>query len=121
MGDMCGRYVLFSAQEQIIDAVKRATGAEQVDDVAARMKGVGPYRPNYNIAPTHQVPVVREFRERLALGPAQWGYPRGQAGAQGGSQGGGSASVFNARGETAFSKPLFKGSSRCLFVMDGWY
>ena len=122
MGDMCGRYVLFSAQEQIIDAVKRATGAEQVDDVAARMEGVGPYRPNYNIAPTHQVPVVREFRERLALGSAQWGYPRGQAGGQGGSQGsGGSASVFNARGETAFSKPLFKGSSRCLFVMDGWY
>lgn len=116
MGNMCGRYVLFSSQEQIISSVKQATGARDVDDMAARMEGVGPYRANYNIAPTHTVPVVREFRERLALGPATWGYPRG-----GQSESKPGASVFNARGETAFEKFLFRGSSRCLFVMDGWY
>lgn len=114
MGNMCGRYVLFSSQEQIIASVQRETGAREVDDVAARMDGVGPYRANYNIAPTHQVPVVREFRERVALGPAQWGYPRA-------SGSGGAPVVFNARGETAFEKFLFRGSDRCLFVMDGWY
>ncbi len=62
---------------------------------------------NYNIAPTHVVPIVRNFRGAPTLGPATWGYPP--------------KTVFNARGETAMHKPMFQGSDTCLFVMDGWY
>lgn len=70
------------------------------------MVGAGP-RENYNIAPTHVVPVIRHFKGVPTIGPAQWGYPP--------------KTVFNARGETAFEKPTFAGSQPCLFVMDGWY
>lgn len=107
---MCGRYVLFTAAEQLLREVRQVTGANEVDDVASQIGMQRIYRPSYNIAPTHDVPVVREFRERLAVGPARWGYPSPQGKA-----------VFNARGETAWDKPLFRGSVRCLVPMDGWY
>ena len=98
---MCGRYVLFSTPEQLVGAVRRRTGQQRV-----AMVGEGP-RENYNIAPTHTVPVLRPFRGVPTLGPAVWGYPP--------------KTVFNARGETAFDKPTFAGSEPCVFIMDGWY
>ena len=98
---MCGRYVLFSTPEQLVEAVRRRTGQQRV-----AMVGEGP-RENYNIAPTHTVPVLRPFRGVPTLGPAVWGYPP--------------KTVFNARGETAFDKPTFAGSEPCVFIMDGWY
>ena len=70
------------------------------------MVGDGP-RENYNIAPTHTVPVLRPFHGVPTIGPAVWGYPP--------------KTVFNARGETAFDKPTFAGSEPCVFIMDGWY
>lgn len=98
---MCGRYVLFSTAEQLIDAVKQRTNEPRVV-----MVGDGP-RPNYNIAPTHSVPIVRYFNGVPAIGPATWGYPP--------------RTVFNARGETAFELPTFRGSLPCVFLVDGWY
>lgn len=98
---MCGRYVLYSTPEQLVGAVRRRTGQQRV-----AMVGEGP-RENYNIAPTHTVPVLRPFRGVPTLGPAVWGYPP--------------KTVFNARGETAFDKLTFAGSEPCVFVMDGWY
>ncbi|MBC2682088.1 SOS response-associated peptidase [Corynebacterium sp. 4HC-13] len=112
---MCGRYVLFTPKEQLIATVKEATGVERVEDVSTQIGAESIYRQSYNIAPTHHVPIVRVFREGLALGPARWGYPR--AGARSNNCG----VVFNARGETANEKYIFRGSARCLFVMDGWY
>ena len=64
-------------------------------------------KPNYNVAPTHVVPIVRTFKDVPTIGPATWGYPP--------------KTVFNARGETAYDKPLFAGSLPCAFPMDGWY
>ena len=98
---MCGRYVLYSTPEQLVDAVRRRSGQQRV-----AMVGEGP-RENYNIAPTHTVPVLRLFRGVPTMGPAVWGYPP--------------KTVFNARGETAFDKPTFAGSEPCVFIMDGWY
>lgn len=98
---MCGRYVLYSTPEQLVGAVRRRTGQQRV-----AMVGEGP-RENYNIAPTHTVPVLRPFRGVPTLGPAVWGYPP--------------KTVFNARGETAFDKPTFASSEPCVFIMDGWY
>ena len=103
IGDMCGRYVLFSSTETLVESLERELpGVGVVGSYATN-----PRRPNYNIAPTHSVPIARTFQGQPAIGPAGWGYPP--------------RTVFNARGETAFDKPTFKGSLTCLFPMDGWY
>ena len=100
---MCGRYVLFSSTETLVESLERELpGVGVVGSYANNIR-----RPNYNIAPTHTVPIARMFREQPAIGPAGWGYPP--------------RTVFNARGETAFDKPTFAGSLSCLFPMDGWY
>ena len=99
---MCGRYVLFSTLEQLSADMRRRLQAKRV-----LRAGEGEWPANYNVAPTTEVPIVREFRNEAAIGPARWGYPP--------------KTVFNARGETAFSKPLFAGSLPCAFPMDGWY
>lgn len=104
---MCGRYVLFSAMEQLVECVSAAVP----DAGEPQVVRTEPLRPNYNVAPTSIVPIVRMFQGKPTIGPAQWGYPVGQP----------PKPVFNARGETAFEKPLFAGSVPCAFVMDGWY
>lgn len=103
---MCGRYVLFSTPEQLVEGVKLRTGAPSVTLVGDADTGWG-IRPSYNIAPTHTVPIVRYFNGAPTIGPAIWGYPP--------------KTVFNARGETVFDKPTFAGSVPCVFVMNGWY
>lgn len=100
MVNMCGRYVLFSTQEELVAVLQRRVGG-------SRIGAIGDVRPSYNVAPTHTVPIARRFRESVALGPAAWGYPP--------------KTVFNARGETAMVKPLFAGSFPCAVPMDGWY
>ena len=99
---MCGRYVLFSSLEELSGDLQRRLGAPRIPRA-----GAGEWPANYNVAPTTEVPIVREFRSEAAIGPARWGYPP--------------KTVFNARGETAFSKPLFVGSLPCAVPMDGWY
>ncbi|RAV31987.1 SOS response-associated peptidase [Corynebacterium heidelbergense] len=103
---MCGRYVLFSEIDDVRPLLSRRLGSAEVP-VVGEQSGSGMWRPNYNVAPSHVVPIVRPFRQRPTIGPARWGYPP--------------KTVFNARGETVLSKPLFRGSRPCLFVMDGWY
>lgn len=114
---------MFSSTETIINATSRLLGGAggaggDGEDTVPRVVGQGP-TPNWNTAPTHTVPVLREFGEQadgaqsaLTLGPASWGYPapwkKGLV-------------LFNARGESVFDKPSFRGSEPCLFVMDGWY
>lgn len=100
---MCGRYVLFSTTETLVKGLERELpGVGIVGSYAS-----GNQWPNYNIAPTHVVPIARMFHGQPAIGPAHWGYPP--------------RTVFNARGETAFEKPTFRGSLTCLVPMDGWY
>ena len=99
---MCGRYVLFSSLEQLADNLRSRLGTSRI-----LRAGEGEWPANFNVAPTTEVPIVREFKNETAIGPARWGYPP--------------KTVFNARGETAFSKPLFAGSVPCAFPMDGWY
>lgn len=102
---MCGRYVMFSTTDTLLETTSRLVG-EQVGAV-----GGGP-APSWNIAPTHTVAVLRRYTGAVTLGPAVWGYPAPwRAGTV----------LFNARGETVFDKASFRGSSPCLCVMDGWY
>lgn len=111
MGCMCGRYVLFSTAERISGSLRKATGVDSVTIIKRQVGDSSFGQPSYNIAPTQEVAIVRPFRQGFALGPAWWGYPRHHA----------RSVVFNARGETAWDKPFFAGSQRCLFPMDGWY
>lgn len=98
---------MFSTTETILDATSRL-----LPDVGPpQVVGDGP-TPNWNTAPTHTVAVLRVYGDALTLGPASWGYPAPW------KKG---AVLFNARGETVFGKPSFRGSAPCLFVMDGWY
>lgn len=106
---MCGRYVLFSATETYLGAVSGLLG-EQV----GVLPGADLPAVSWNVAPTHRVDVVRRWNGTPLLGPARWGYPAPWLS-------GGSGVLFNARGETAFDKPAFRGSEPCLVVMDGWY
>ncbi len=119
---------MFSSTETIVSGVGAMTRLRGGDGRGRiGVVGGGP-TANWNIAPTHTVPVVREFVQAgqagqagddgddgdpaLTLGPASWGYPapwkKGLV-------------LFNARGESVFDKPSFRGSQPCLFIMDGWY
>ncbi len=77
--------------------------------------------PNYNVAPTHEMPIVRKQKDgddrELAI--ARWGLiphwakDRKMA-----------FSTINARSETAASKPTFRDAfkrRRCLVPADGFY
>lgn len=103
---MCGRYAFFASA----DAVRRWFGVSAVPDLAAR----------YNIAPTQQVPVVRERepgRREIAL--LRWGLvPPWAADPAIGQR------LINARAETLAEKPSFRAAfrrRRCVVLASGWY
>jgi len=105
---MCGRYRL-SRRKQIIE--------EHFDSVS----GEEDWSPRYNIAPTQPVPIIRphpkEPRRKLSL--VRWGLIPSWA-----KDASGSASMINARSESAATKPAFRDalkSRRCLVPADGFY
>ncbi len=98
---MCGRYTLYE-----IDEVGALYGYEKLP---------GDIRPNYNVAPTHTMPVgTADGLEMMRWGliPAwakdeKMGYK-----------------LFNTRSETVFEKPMWKGivkRNRCLVPANGFY
>ena len=80
-----------------------------------------PLRPDYNIAPTVDVPIVRRSRRAggRVVDAARWGLvPSWAADPAIGSR------MFNARAETLVDKPAFRAAflrRRCLVAADGWY
>jgi putative SOS response-associated peptidase YedK len=105
---MCGRYRL-SRRKQIIE--------EHFDSVS----GEEDWSPQYNIAPTQQVPVIRqnpkELRRELSL--MRWGLIPSWS-----KDTSGAAMMINARSETAARKPAFRdplASRRCLVPADAFY
>ncbi|WJZ01933.1 SOS response-associated peptidase [Corynebacterium freiburgense] len=96
---MCGRFVLFTTSETLLDAATTLLGRP----VAAPH---GTPAPRYNIAPTHTIAIINE-----TLQPARWGFS-------------GRTTLFNARAETLAEKPSFAWAfrnSRILIPMDGYY
>jgi putative SOS response-associated peptidase YedK len=105
---MCGRYRL-SRRKQIIE--------EHFDSVS----GDEDWGPRYNIAPTQPVPVIRQHPKEPVreLSLMRWGLIPSWA-----KDPSGSASMINARAETAAIKPAFRDalkSRRCLIPADGFY
>ena len=104
---MCGRYRLGRGRE----AFKKYFGTE--DDLD--------WSPRYNIAPTQQVPVVRQHpREpKRTLSTMRWGLIPSWATDM--SVG---ARMINARAESAAEKPAFRDAlqkRRCLVPADGFF
>jgi putative SOS response-associated peptidase YedK len=79
------------------------------------------WSPRYNIAPTQQVPTIRQSTKepRRILSTMKWGLI--PAWAKDASTG---ASLINARAETAAEKPAFRDAlqqRRCLIPSDGFF
>jgi putative SOS response-associated peptidase YedK len=105
---MCGRYRL-SRRKQIVAG--HFDTADWQDD----------WSPRYNIAPTQQIPVVRQHsREPIRqIATMRWGLIPSWA-----KDTSGAARMINARSETAHTLPAFRElmkSRRCLIPADAFY
>ena len=124
---MCGRFSLSS------DPARLAVELDAVDEASSPPPGLwpaeGPRSPRFNIAPTTTIPVLALDvpRERLdrpggperVLRAMRWGLVPSWA-----REGQRLPTLFNARVETAFSKPSFRSAvarRHCVVPMDGWY
>lgn len=112
---MCGRMVLFSPMEQLISAAAKLLG---VPETAITAPAGGP-PPRYNVAPTTQIPALVEVAEGTwQILPTRWGLIAPWAKEIG------RYATFNARMETAATKPTFRDAwkhGRCFIPMDGYY
>ena len=97
---MCGRYVFVSPLEAM--------------QAMFRFEGRPNLAPNYNVAPTHEMPIITS--DGLVL--ARWGLiPRWAKDQKSGYR------TFNARSEEAATKPTFKEAftkRHCLVPADGF-
>jgi putative SOS response-associated peptidase YedK len=105
---MCGRYRL-SRRKQII---------EEYFDTADWQED---WNPRYNIAPTQQIPIVRQNPKEPVrqISLMKWGLIPSWA-----KDSSVAAKMINARSETASTKPAFREalkSRRCLIPADGFY
>src|SRR3954467_4172599 len=116
---MCGRY-----------AASRSPDDLAVEFEAVRAEGQPPLPADYNVAPTKDVYVVRQKKERDAEGAATGGPHRGLGAVRWGLVPGWAKDpsvgnrLLNARVESLADKPAFKKaaqSRRCLVPADGWY
>jgi putative SOS response-associated peptidase YedK len=102
---MCGRYSLTTP----VESLRRLFGFTGLPNLA----------PRYNIAPTQDVPIVRQGAEGRELAMVRWGLVPGWAKDLSiGNR------MINARAETLAEKPAFRGSfkaRRCLVPADGFY
>mgnify|MGYP000867642859 CR=1 FL=1 len=103
---MCGRYTLFTDQEnqEIINIIN-----------AVNEKYKGQEIKTGEIFPTNLAPVLFETAQEIAPAPMKWGFPnfRSKSGV-----------IINARAETAMDKPTFRDAvftGRCVVPSTGFY
>ena len=108
---MCGRFAMDGTVYQLLDDL-----AARDEAATAVLRGRA---PNYNIAPTQQVPVLRERHGNREVALARWGMvPPGSPTFGGGKP------VYNARIETVDTRGLFSHpfrSNRCIIFATGYY
>jgi putative SOS response-associated peptidase YedK len=104
---MCGRYTITVTLEELISHYL-------IDD-----SKIAVLKPNYNVAPMHNVPAVIASDEGKRLGELRWGLvPVWAKDDKIGNK------MINARAETVAEKPAFKRllkSKRCIIPADGFY
>ena len=113
---MCGRFVGAFSAELLISEMSEALSEAGMtvslgdDSLLAR---------NYNTAPTHIVPILRNDDSTVIIDPMQWGLvPSWSKDPSVGSK------LINARSETITEKPSFRQSvpgRRCIIPMSGFY
>ncbi|MEK3683679.1 SOS response-associated peptidase [Paenibacillus sp. FSL R10-2736] len=104
---MCGRFTITVTLEELITHYL-------IDD-----SKLATLKPNYNVAPMHNVPAVIASDEGKRLGELRWGLvPFWAKDDKIGSK------MINARAETVAEKPAFKRllkTKRCIIPADGFY
>jgi putative SOS response-associated peptidase YedK len=108
---MCGRYASTRS------AADLAALFEAVDETG------GPLEPDWNVAPTDPVPIVRRpsdpERGDRVVSVARWGLVPSWA-----ADPGGAGRMINARAETVLTSRAYADAvarRRCLVAADGWY
>ena len=96
---------------RIADLTSPTIPAEQLNTEA--------FQPNFNVAPTHQIPAIVSQNNETLLAAFSWGLvPTWAKDPAIGSR------MINARSETAAEKPSFRSAlakRRCIVPADGWY
>ena len=94
---MCGRYLFTSP----LEVVQQMFKFDQMTN----------HGPNYNVAPTHEMPIVRKKQgdRRNELAIAHWGLIPHWAIA---------CSAFKVRSEPAARKPAFRDAFRCWWYLS---
>lgn len=114
---MCGRYAVTTDPAKLAAEIDARNEVPESDDIA----------PNYNVAPSTTVLTVVDRHEHgeaaepidRRVRAMRWGLIPPWT-----KEFGKGPLLFNARAETADTKPAFRSAAknkRCLFPMDGWY
>lgn len=101
---MCGRFSITPSKQQIEERFHATMNAE--------------WKPNYNVAPTQQVPIILNENPREIV-MARFGFvPAWAKDEKIGYK------LINAKAETILEKPTYKAAAkhhRCLVIADGFY
>lgn len=111
---MCGRYVLYQELDEINHFLN------SIDSGKYSADGNGGYRPNYNVAPTHIMPVAftNEDGKRILM-PMHWGFMGWKP-----KKGEKPFTPFNTRSESVTEKPMWSKAfiqKRCIIPANGFY
>jgi putative SOS response-associated peptidase YedK len=114
---MCGRFVGNFNTQDLVDEIGEAVDAF---GLTLRVPDFdGPLLQNFNVAPTHVVPILRVIGSEVVVDVMRWGLiPIWAKDPNIGSK------MINARSETITEKPSFKGlvpGHRCIIPMSGFY
>jgi putative SOS response-associated peptidase YedK len=124
---MCGRFTLKTDPKAIASQFKVSSIAileGRIADLTAPVLSVDQadneiFQPNFNVAPTHQIPAIVSRENETQLAAFSWGLvPNWAKDPAIGSR------MINARSETAAEKPSFRSAlvkRRCIVPADGWY
>lgn len=114
---MCGRFV---GNFNVEDLFSEMSDALSLSDMKIVLPDTNmPLMHNFNVAPTHEIPILRVMNDVIQLDVVRWGLlPIWSKDASR------AASMINARSETLTEKPSFKGlvaGHRCIIPMTGFY
>jgi len=127
LGNMCGRFTLKTDPKVIASQFKVSSIAILEGRIADLTSPAIPldqvetevFHPNFNVAPTHQIPAIVSQDNETLLAAFSWGLvPNWAKDPTIGSR------MINARSETAADKPSFRSAlakRRCIVPADGWY
>ena len=114
---MCGRFVGNFSTDDILNEMQEAISNAGLHIEIPNTEL--PLLRNFNVAPTHAIPILRVVNDAVIVDVVQWGLlPIWSKDASKG------ASMINARSETITEKPSFKGlvpKHRCIIPMSGFY